>query len=105
MSETSDRKQVRIVRKYPDDLQSYYASHIVVQHEPDRFILSFFEVWPPAIIAETDEEKQQLLESIDSVEAKCVARIIMSPNRMEEFLRLANDSFSRFESLIKNLSD
>jgi hypothetical protein len=105
MSETSTSKKVRIVRKYPDDLQSHFISSIVVQQEPDRFILTFFEIWPPAIIGETDEEKQQILESLDYVEAKCVARIVLSPSKMEEFLQIATDNFSKFERTMKNQSD
>jgi hypothetical protein len=104
MSETGISKRVRIDRRYPNDLQSYFVSNIVVQHEPDRFILTFFEIWPPPIIGETDEEMQHILESLDSVEAKCVARIVLSPNKMEEFLRVANENFSKFESKMKNQS-
>jgi hypothetical protein len=52
-------KNVRIERRYPDDLQSYFVGNVVAQHQPDSFILSFFEIWPPAIVGETDEEKQK----------------------------------------------
>ena len=105
MSESNTGKQVRIIRKYPDDLQSHFVSNIVVQHEPDRFILTFFEIWPPVIVGETDEERQQILDSLENVEAKCVARIILSPARMEEFLQIGNANFSKFESKMKNGSD
>lgn len=99
-------KQVRVVRKYPEELQSFFISNIVVQHEPDRFILSFFEVWPPVIIGETDDEKKRLLDSLESVEAKCVARIVLSPERMKEFLQIANDNYSKFEQMmLKNQVD
>jgi hypothetical protein len=100
MSETIPSKKVRIDRKYPDDLQSYFISDIVVQHEQDRFILTFFEVWPPAIIGETDEEKLNILNSIDHVEAKCVARIVMTPDKMREFMKAATDNLSSFENKI-----
>jgi len=90
------RKKVKLERKYPKDLQSHFVSNIVVQHESDHFILSFFEVWAPAIIGETEEEKMLILESIDSVEANCVARIVLTHDRMMEFAQLINDNISSF---------
>jgi len=68
------------------------------------FILSFFEVWPPAILGETDEEKQEMLDSLESVEAKCVARLVVTPSRMREFIAVMNENLSNYERLIKALS-
>src|SRR3990172_3689638 len=79
-------KKVRVIRKYPDDLQSHIVDNLVVQHQPDRFVLSFFEVWLPAMLAESDEEFQGQVDSLESVEAKCVARLVVTPQRMREFV-------------------
>lgn len=97
-------KQVQLQRTYPENLQSHFVVNMVVQHQPDMFILSFFEVWPPAILGETDEEKQEMLDSLESVEAKCVARLVVTPSRMREFVAVMNENLSNYERLIKALS-
>ncbi len=92
-------KQIPLERKYPADLQSHFVSNLVVQFLPDHFILSFFEVWPPAIIADTDAEKQHALNSVDHIDANCIARIVLTPARMKEFIQLLNDNYGKFEMM------
>lgn len=94
-------KEIRLDRVYPDDLQSHFVSNIVVQHQPDAFILSFFEVWPPAVLGESEEEKREILESLDAVEAKCVARLVVTPSRMREFVTLMTENLDNYERMIQ----
>lgn len=96
--ESQAGKAVPLARKYPEDLESNFVSNIVVQHQPDFFILSFFEVWPPPILGETEEETQQALESIEEVEAKCVARLVVTPRRMQEFIQVMSDNWEKYKS-------
>jgi hypothetical protein len=97
MSEKLIAKKVRIDRKYPDDLQSFFVSNIVVQHQPDHFILSFFEVWPPAILGDSEAETQKVLD--------CVARIVLTPDRMKEFVQLISENLVNYERLMQIQSD
>lgn len=94
-------KKIKIERTYPDDLKSYFVANVVVQHQPDNFILSFFEVWPPAILGETEEEKLKEFNTIDQVEAKCVARLVLTPSKMKEFLDTMADNWKNYEQLLK----
>lgn len=96
MSDNPILKTVQIIRRYPDDLQSHFVQSLVIQHQPDYFVLSFFEVWPPPILGETEAEKHKLLEELDNIEAKCVARLVVTPDRMEEFLRLITENYSKY---------
>jgi len=93
-------KKLRIERTYPETLQSHFVSNIVVQHQPDFFVLSFFEVWPPAIIGETDKEKQQELEGLDHVDAKCIARLVVTPSKMKEFIETMSNNMANYEKMI-----
>lgn len=97
-------KKVKIERVYPDDLKSYFVSNVVVQHQPDNFILSFFEVWPPAILGQTDEEKEKEFSAIDRVEAKCVARLVLTPSTMKQFLDTIADNWKNYEQLVQMVS-
>ncbi len=94
-------KKIRIERIYPDNLSSNFVSNLVVQHEQESFILSFFEVWPPAIVGDTDEEKQAALDAIDHVNAKCVTRLIVTPQRMREFVKIMSDNLSSYEAMMQ----
>jgi len=95
-------KKVRINRKYPEDLQSYFASHFVVQHRPEYFILSFFELWPPAIIGDA-QERQEALDALDMVDAKCVARFVITPGKMRELIDALNENLNNYEEMVKML--
>ena len=97
-------KPVRLERVYPDNLQSHFVSNVVVQHQPDAFILSFFEVWPPPIIGESNEEKQRAIDSIESIEARCVARLVVTPSKMKEFLAVMNENLANYQRLMQVLS-
>ena len=100
-NEAQAGRAVPLKRKYPEDLESNFVSSIVVQHQSEFFILSFFEVWPPPILGDTEEEKAQALESIEEVEAKCVARLVVTPGKMGEFLKIMNDNWSRFKDKVE----
>ena len=96
-------KKIKIERTYPDDLKSYFVSNVVVQHQPDIFILSFFEVFPPAILGETEEEKFQALNAIDHVDGKCVARLVLTPSVMKEFLDTISENWKNYEQTLQKI--
>ena len=98
-------KKVRLTRKYPEDLQSHIVDNIVVQHQPDRFVLSFFEVWLPPVLADSDEEFQEQIDSLDSVEAKCVARLVVTPQRMREFVNVMTTNLENYDRMTRQLSE
>jgi hypothetical protein len=96
--------EIKVERNYPDDLRSYFVSNIVIQHQPDFFILSFFELWPPAIVADTEEEKKIMVDSLTTVEAKCVARIVLTPARMKELQELIAQNLSSYAELLQTIT-
>ncbi len=76
-------------------------SNIVVQHQPDIFILSFFEVWSPTILGDTNEEKEKALEAVDRVEAKCVARLVLTPSKMKEFVETMAENLQNYNDMMQ----
>ncbi|NLE43846.1 MAG: DUF3467 domain-containing protein [Chloroflexi bacterium] len=81
----------------PGELVSRYATNFVVQHTENEFILSFFEAEAPILLG-TPEENLATLQSIGSVKARCVARIIVSPSRMPELIRIMGENYDRYQS-------
>lgn len=91
--ETTNRRP--IVWQSPEGIRSKIATNLVVQHTEHEFILSFFEIKSPLILG-TAEEKAEQLANIETVFASCVARIVITPGRMEQFLHLMKENFDNF---------
>jgi hypothetical protein len=68
---------------------------MIVQAAEQEFYLSFFEIAPPVILGPADIGK------IEEVRAECVARIIITPERMAKFIDVMQqqlDNFNRKKS-------
>jgi hypothetical protein len=83
---------------FPPDVETRLATNAVVQFTDDLFFLSFFEILPPLILSDTDEEKKAQLESIDAVEAKCVARVALTPDQTALLMRALSQVFDKWQS-------
>lgn len=94
-------KKIKIEFNYPNDLKSHFVSNLVVQHQPEFFILSFFEGWPPVILGDSEEEKRKALESIEKIEAKCVSRLVITPEKVKEFITAISQNYKNYEEKYK----
>ncbi len=77
----------------PDDLPTHYSTNMVVQHGQHEFTIYFFEARPPLII-----DSAESMKKLESIQAKCVAKIVVSPDRMKEFIDVWNDNFEKYKS-------
>ena len=98
----SEIKKLKIRHIFPDNLDSNFVSNIVVQHQPDHFIVSFFEVFPPPILGDSEEDKRQQFNKMDHIEAQCVSRIIVTPDKMSEIITVLNDNYDNYLNAKKN---
>lgn len=80
---------------FPPNLAGRYATNLVVQNTGHEFVISFFEAAPPLLFG-SEEEVQKQLEKLDYIDAMCVARIIVSPERMPEFVEVLRQNLERF---------
>jgi hypothetical protein len=90
-------KRVRIKYNYPDDLKSQFIQQVIINHEPEHFVISFFEVWTPPILADTENEKRKIFESLESVEAKCVSRVVVTPSKMKQMVKAMVENLDQYE--------
>lgn len=93
--ERVDERELRIEWYAPEDLQTVYANHLVVQHTEHEFIVSLFSLVPP-LITGSEQEKRAQLNSLESVRAVCVGRFAISPSRYPAFVKTLQDNLSRF---------
>ena len=68
-----------------EGVRTEYATNLVVQHTEHEFVLSFYRIQSPIIIGSRDERERQI-EGMRSVQADCVARIVVAPGRMPDFV-------------------
>lgn len=83
--ETDEAFIVNINYKYPESEPVVFANHLVVQHDPHEFILSFYQLIPPLSLP-GPEALRKRLEEADGLHARCVARIAISKDRMPGFV-------------------
>jgi len=98
--EKLEDKTLTVKRIYPPDLRTYFVQNAVAQHQPDCFILSFFEVWPPLVLGETEEERLREVASLESIDATCVARFVLTPSRMREIVGVLSDNLKKYDAQI-----
>ncbi|MBI4321049.1 MAG: DUF3467 domain-containing protein [Chloroflexi bacterium] len=78
----------------PESIISRYATNMAVQFSGQEFIISFFEARPPLVIGSPDVVKKEL-EQMQAVRAECVARIIVSKERMPVFVNVLQQQIQR----------
>lgn len=79
----------------PDDLVTRYANNLLIQHTEHEFILSFFEVMPPLTVGSPEEQAAQL-QAIGAVRAECVARVVVSADRIASFVEALRSSYEKY---------
>lgn len=100
--ERASSVQIPIEWHVPEGLISRYANNIIVQHTQHEFVISFFESRPPLIVGSPEEQAAQL-EKMTSIKFECVARIIVAPDQMAEFLHVLQRNFETYLSKTKDL--
>ena len=97
MTENADVKALPLKWVVPEDLVSRYANNFTIQHTDYEFVISFFETFPPLVLGSPDERQAQL-EQIESVPAKCVARIVISPERVQDLIQILAANLETYHS-------
>ncbi len=81
-----DDAEIKIERVVPEGMRSTFANHLVVHNSGHGEIhLSFFEINHPMIPGDPETITSKLRD-IGSVRADCVARIVVSLQRMPSFI-------------------
>lgn len=77
---------------YPEGLIGRYANQMLVQFSESECHLSFFEIKPPVVLGDPQEAR----DSIKSVRAECVGRIVLALVRVPEFLKTLQASWEQY---------
>ena len=80
----------------PEELPTHYTTNLIIQHTEHEFFITFFELVPPITLGKTPEE----IEQVESVRARALTRVAISPGRLESFIRAMQDNLVKYHSSI-----
>jgi len=88
----AEEKAVRVKWGSPEDLPALYSNHLYISHGGEHeFYLIFGHLTPPLIIGLSEEEVPNELE------IKPVAKIVISPEAMRNFVKAMSENLKRYE--------
>ncbi|HSW56377.1 MAG TPA: DUF3467 domain-containing protein [Ignavibacteriaceae bacterium] len=92
---------IKINYQVPEDIESHFSDSFVVQHQKDHFILTFYQILQQPILG-TEEERIEQLKNIKQLNAKCIARIIVTPQKIEDITRVLSENIEKFKKKIES---
>ena len=84
-----------LAREIPSGQIGVLSNHFVIQHDGPEFHLLFFQTQPPIVLADTEEERRKALEEIQSVRSVCIARIIVSAERLPSIISAMQENLEK----------
>lgn len=100
MAKLPEKIGVSIVYQNADEVPIQHANCFFVTHTDDEFFITFAQAHPPYKIQFSKEEIEELKKS--GMRANIVARIMVSPTRMKEFLDCLNENYEKFTRIRKD---
>ncbi len=97
-------RNIPIDWQVPADLRSEYATNVLAQQGEHEFFLLFFQAQPPIILGEL-EEREKRLDALTAVPAKCVAKVIVSPDRLEEMIKMLTGQLEIYKQTFQTGKD
>lgn len=88
---------LNIVYEIPEGLQLTFADNIAVQHTPTEFTLTFSQIQQPLVT------RAEELDSIESIVAEVVARIVLTPAKMAELIKALQENWAMYQRRMKAL--
>jgi hypothetical protein len=98
LPEEQESRQVPVVWVGVDDLPVHLVNQLIGVVHPHEVFLTFGTLVPPAIMAETLEERRAQAEAIPFVQIKPVARFGFTPDRLREFIGILQQTLANYET-------
>lgn len=67
---------------------SLFANNLIVQRDENTVYLSFYQITPPMILGDSENDRRQLFDELLKVDAHPVARIAIPLERLGPFLEV-----------------
>jgi hypothetical protein len=89
-----ERIRLRIEWQQPEGVQTSYVTNFTIQEDGPNFILSFYEIKPPIFIG-PDQNQLARVRKLHSIKAEYVARLVVTEERLREFIQVTTDYLER----------
>lgn len=86
----SKERDINLRFVLPSDLPIHYVDNIQVIHTPTEFMISFLQARPPLLTSEKE------WDTVQSIESKCVARIVVNPVKMQAMVQALVSNLRKF---------
>lgn len=89
-------RELPIKHVIPDDLRATHSNHVTVQLDGNdgSFQISFFEIRPPLVLG-SPEERKTALDKIESAQAMCLQRIVITKKTAKGLLAALGEQIAR----------
>jgi len=83
-----------------DTIRTKHATHLMVQQQGSEFTFFFFEEAVPLLMG-SPEEQTAAYEALEHIEAKCVAKVVMSAENATLAANILIDSLNIFQATLQ----
>lgn len=83
----------------PEGFSAVYSDNVVVVHTENEFILSFFQAeysYPLGADMDSKTGSMQISGEVKQIKARCVSRVIMSPNQMIKLVNVLQNNLAKY---------
>jgi hypothetical protein len=84
-----------------EDLPVHFANAFLGVVGPNEIFFNIGSFVPPAIIGNTPEEREAQARSVMFLPVKPVARLALTPSRLDELIKALQDTRTNYENLMK----
>ena len=89
--------QIPLVIIGVEDTPIIFSNFQVVQHEQREFIITFAQYSPPLTLG-SPEEQQEALKRTAYLPVKTIARIALTPDRLEQFIDTLQANYEKWRA-------
>lgn len=90
---------LNIVHHFPEGLNLTFCDNVAVQHTPTEFTITFAQVRQPLVATASE------YEAMKTVRAEVVARIVLTPAKMLEFIKSLQENWGIYQRRVKALME
>lgn len=84
----------------PDYIRTEHATHLIVQQQGSEFTFFFFEEAVPLLMG-PQEEQIATYEALEQIEAKCVAKVVMSAENATLAATILMESLNSYQETLQ----
>jgi len=91
--------QVPVVWVGAEEMPVHFANAFLGVVQPNEIFLTIGSIVPPPIVGETPEEREQQARSLPFIQATPIARLGLTPARLDELVRTLQETQANYAKL------